>query len=148
MTNADSPVFQLIREEEGSVSHAYQDSLGYWTIGVGHLIDGRKGGKLSEACINYILAEDVAKATSDTQELLGHTWDGLNEVRRAVLVAMCFQLGPDGLEQFTTFLKYLEQGNFKGAAADALTTKWATQTPERAQRQMKMLSTGVWVTKK
>ena len=30
-----------LRLEEGEVLHAYQDSLGWWTIGVGHLIDGQ-----------------------------------------------------------------------------------------------------------
>ena len=27
-----------LENEEGRVRHAYQDHLGYWTIGVGHLI--------------------------------------------------------------------------------------------------------------
>lgn len=34
----------LLTSDEGRVPHAYQDHLGYWTIGVGHLIDRRKGG--------------------------------------------------------------------------------------------------------
>ena len=36
-----------LRREEGSRPHAYQDHLGFWTIGVGRLIDVRKGGGLS-----------------------------------------------------------------------------------------------------
>lgn len=39
---------QLIRDE-GNVPYAYSDSLGYLTIGVGFLIDKRKGGRLPEA---------------------------------------------------------------------------------------------------
>lgn len=36
--------------------HAYQDSLGYWTIGVGFLIDGRKGGRLPDAVRDFVLS--------------------------------------------------------------------------------------------
>ena len=34
-------IIALLSLHEGRVEHAYQDSLGYWTIGVGHLIDKR-----------------------------------------------------------------------------------------------------------
>lgn len=33
-----------LRQEEGSVPHAYQDHLGFWTIGIGRLVDQRKPG--------------------------------------------------------------------------------------------------------
>lgn len=38
---------QLIRDE-GDVPHVYQDSLGYWTIGVDFLIDKRKVGSINK----------------------------------------------------------------------------------------------------
>ena len=47
----------MLRRDEGRVRHAYQDHLGYWTIGVGRLIDQRKGGGLSEDEIDYLLTE-------------------------------------------------------------------------------------------
>ena len=34
--------------DEGRVSHVYKDSLGYYTIGIGHLVDQRKGGRSEE----------------------------------------------------------------------------------------------------
>jgi lysozyme len=36
-----------LRREEGEVLHVYKDHLGYLTIGVGRLIDKRKGGCIS-----------------------------------------------------------------------------------------------------
>jgi lysozyme len=51
---------QLIREE-GAESCAYQDSLGYWTIGVGRLIDSRKGGGLSNEEIDMLLENDIKR---------------------------------------------------------------------------------------
>ncbi len=38
----------LIEFHEGRVLHAYRDSLGFWTIGVGSLIDETKGAKLPD----------------------------------------------------------------------------------------------------
>ena len=51
---------QLLREE-GAESCAYQDSLGFWTIGVGRLIDSRKGGGLSNEEIDFLLENDIKR---------------------------------------------------------------------------------------
>jgi lysozyme len=40
-------IAEQLRRDEGEVLHAYQDKYGYWTIGVGRLIDARKGGGIS-----------------------------------------------------------------------------------------------------
>ena len=47
---------QLLEAREGRVAHAYIDSEGYTTIGVGRLIDKRKGGRLTDREIDYLLA--------------------------------------------------------------------------------------------
>jgi lysozyme len=62
---------ELIRQlkgDEGVVSHAYPDHLGYLTIGVGRLIDKRKGGGLRPDEISYLLNNDVDDRIN---ELLG-----------------------------------------------------------------------------
>lgn len=38
----------LLELDEGRVKCAYRDSLGFWTAGVGHLVDKRRGGKLPD----------------------------------------------------------------------------------------------------
>ena len=48
-----------LKLEEGEVLHAYQDSLGWWTIGVGHLIDGRKGGAIPPEISDALLEWDL-----------------------------------------------------------------------------------------
>lgn len=49
------PIWRTLETDEGRVPHAYQDHLGYWTIGVGHLIDKRKGGGLTPDEVDYLL---------------------------------------------------------------------------------------------
>lgn len=135
---------QLLNEEEGRVPHVYPDHLGFWTIGVGHLVDQRKGGRLPDHIIDALLTHDIEQAETGAATLPG--WDALNDVQRAVLISMVFQLGLDGVKGFRNMLAALGVGNLSKAAAHGRASKWARQdTPRRAERQMKILESGVWV---
>ena len=134
---------QLIRDE-GSVSHAYEDSLGFTTIGVGRLIDARRGGGLSDSEIGYLLSNDIEEKTA--QVLAALPWASkLSETRRAVLINMAFQLGINGLLKFKRALGSIEDGQYSEAAMEMLDSLWAQQTPERAKRLSKQMTTGEWV---
>jgi len=128
---------ELIRDE-GVVSHAYQDSLGYWTIGVGHLIDKRKGGGLSDIIIRMILQNDINEVTTELDERLPW-WRSLTEERQRVIVNMAFNLGVGGLLGFRKFLAALKVGNHEGAAIEMLDSLWATQVGDRATRLAGMI---------
>lgn len=135
---------QLLEDEEGRVAHAYQDSLGFWTIGVGRLIDKRKGGRLTDEEIDYLLANDIAEKTAELQRSL--VWlDGLDQVRRDTLIAMAFQMGTAGLLGFRNTLEMVRTGDYKGAGRGMLQSRWAQQTPLRAERMARQMETGVWV---
>lgn len=133
---------QLIREE-GRRKAAYQDHLGYWTIGVGRLIDGRKGGGLSDAEIDTLLENDITKASLALRQEL--PWfDQLNEARRAVLIQMAFQMGVAGLLAFKQTLAAARDERFSTAAENMRQSLWAKQTPERAKRLAYQMETGEW----
>jgi len=133
---------QLIRDE-GSVSHAYEDSLGFTTIGVGRLIDFRRGGGLRDGEIDFLLDNDIEEKTA--QVLAALPWASkLSETRRAVLINMAFQLGIGGLLQFKRALGSIEDGQYAEAAAEMLDSTWAKQTPARALRLAKQMETGEW----
>jgi lysozyme len=131
-----------LEQEEGRVRWAYQDSRGLWTIGIGTLID-RKGGGLEENEIDYLFNNRLVKKMTELAKALPWT-NQLDEVRRAALINMAYQMGTDGLLQFTTMLAHLKTGNYLLAYNDALDSKWAKQTPERAKRVATQLLTGVW----
>jgi lysozyme len=57
-------VIEQLTREEGKRRSAYQDHLGYWTIGVGRLIDARKGGGLSDEESTESLASCRASSPS------------------------------------------------------------------------------------
>jgi lysozyme len=136
-------LIQQLKNEEGSVAHAYQDSLGYWTIGVGRLIDERKGGKLYPDEIDYLLENDVKRATAGIEAAL--PWFHLlDERRQAVMIGMAFQMGVKGLLAFSTTLSHVRVGRYAEAAVAMLESTWARQTPERAARMSKQMETGEW----
>lgn len=140
MTNEE--FLAWLRKEEGVVKHAYQDHLGYWTIGVGRLIDKRKGGGLSDDEIDYLLNNDVEKKLKEVRAAL--PWfDKLTPNRKAVLVAMAFQMGTKGLLGFKNTLKMIENGEYEKAAKGMLNSKWAkSDSPARAKRTAELMRLG------
>lgn len=132
-----------LRRDEGEVLHAYQDHLGFWTIGIGRLIDQRKGGGLTKDEAAYLLGNDIAKFTTALRLRL--PWfDKLDEARQGVLANMVFQMGIEGLLGFKNTLGMIERGDYEGAADAMLASKWAQQTPARAGRLAEQMRTGVW----
>ena len=136
-------VVEQLRELEGVVPHAYQDHLGFWTIGVGRLIDKRKGGGLSADEIEYLLANDVRRCRAALRKEL--PWiDRLNEPRQAVLIGMAFQMGVSGLLEFKQTLRAVEDERWPTAAAEMMRSKWAQQTPKRAHLMARQMESGEW----
>lgn len=139
-----SELTRQLRGDEGVVAHAYQDHLGFWTIGVGRLIDSRKPGSgLRPEEITFLLNNDIDDRIRELGRRL--PWFlNLDPVRQGVLLNMSFQLGVDGLLGFKNTLKLVEQGRYAQAADGMLNSLWAKQTPERAQRLSEQMRTGVW----
>lgn len=134
----------LLEIEEGRVRHAYQDHLGFWTIGIGRLIDKRKGGGLSNAEIDYLLQNDIREKTAELVRALPWFSD-LDPVRKDTLVAMAFQMGTEGLLGFKNTLEMVRSGDYKAAGRGMMNSRWAQQTPIRAERMARQMESGLWV---
>lgn len=119
--------------EEGRVGHAYLDSLGFLTLGIGRLVDERKGGRISDAEINLLCSNDIDAKMAE-MDLRLPWWRVLSEVRQRVLLNMAFQMGVDGLAKFKNTLDYIHNGRYDDAAKGMLASMWAQQTPARALR--------------
>ena len=138
---------QLLRQlqrDEGFKDHAYQDHLGYWTIGFGRLIDERKGGHITLEEGLFFLNNDIDNKTEELLKRLPWVND-LDDARKGVLVNMAFQLGVDGLLKFKNTLELIKSGKYKEASDAMLDSLWAKQTPNRASRLSAQMKTGEWV---
>ena len=122
-----------LKSDEGWVPHAYQDHLGFWTIGYGFLIDERKGGQIPEHIGEDWLRWEVADRFDALHEELPWLHSQPESVIRA-LVNMTYQLGLSGVLRFKKMLSALEEGDREKAAEEALDSRWAEQTPNRAHR--------------
>ena len=125
---------------EGLELKPYNDSLGFATIGYGHLIAKRKvtpqdvkdfkGFTKEDA--GSLLIEDMAKKIAEVERRIPF-FSGLDSVRKTVIVGMAFQMGVDGLLQFKDTLKAVDQGRYKDAGIAMSNSLWARQTPGRAK---------------
>lgn len=131
-----------LRRDEGVKRYMYLDHLGFASVGVGRLIDQRRGGGLSDDEVDYLLANDIAKVKAGLDRAIPW-WRGLDPVRQRVLQNMGHQLGIGGVMNFRKFLAHAKAGRWAKAAAEMLDSSWAReQTPERAARLAQMMKTG------
>lgn len=135
---------KLVAEGEGRDSCVYRDSLGLFTIGVGALVDkSQLGAGLCDAAIDAQFEHDSAAARAIAARF--PHFAELNEVRQAVLISMAFQLSTKPL-YWPNFMAALEARDYMEAAKHGRDTDWwRVQTHQRAEREMTMLATGLWV---
>lgn len=129
--------------DEGLRLQSYKDSLGFLTIGVGRLIDPKKGGGISKDEAMLLLDNDIKAKTKQLQTALPWMLK-LCEARQGVLLNMAFQMGVEGLLKFKNTLAMIQAGKYEAAADGMLQSLWAKQTPLRATRLSLQMKTGVW----
>lgn len=110
---------QHLKQREGVRAKAYLDSVGIWTIGVGHTAMAgppkpKKGMILSDKEIDQILAHDLVQYEDGVERALKGV--KLKQHEFDALVSLCFNIG---IRNFTksSVVKELIAGN-KAKAAD------------------------------
>lgn len=134
---------EMLRIHEGVEKFAYKCSAGKITVGVGRNIDPDNGLGLSDDEIDYLLANDIQRVAIELQKNVP-AYDSLSDVRKSVLIDMCFNLGITRFMQFKNFLAAVESGEFVTASAEMLDSRWANQVGQRAQRLSKMMLDDEW----
>lgn len=126
-------VIKDLERMEGFIPHYYEDHLGFATIGIGRLIDKRRGGGISKKEAYYLLENDISRVSKELTINLSPWFSSAPEGVKRALINMCFQMGINGVLSFKNTLMLLRQGRYHEAADNALKSKWARQTPSRAQ---------------
>lgn len=119
-------LMKRLYDDEGYKECVYQDSLGYFTIGVGICVDKRvEGAGLQEEEINYILKNRINILHV---ELLNYSfYKNQKFPRQAALLNMAFNMGVGGLLGFKKMIKALENKDYEKAALEATRSRWAEQ---------------------
>lgn len=158
------PVSQVpdhILREEGLELSSYNDTEGVRTVGIGFNMESPhsrgvwksagidadfnavKAGKqsISQADAVKLAQASTRIALDDVKALVPNYYD-LSPRRREALLNMSYQLGRNRLSEFKNMLGSVRDGNFIRAAEAVRNSKYARQTPERANRIAAMLLSG------
>ena len=142
ISNSQKLVSQII-EHEGLIPYAYEDSMGFLTIGVGRLIDKRRGGKLSLDEIQYLLNNDIQETTASIKHF--RWYSNQDEVRQGVLVELAFNMGLPHLLGFSNMLAAISIKDYLLASKELVSSQWAKQvSTNRVQNLQHRLLTGTY----
>jgi lysozyme len=132
---------EALKADEGWVPHVYQDHLGFDTLGFGFLVDRRKGGRIPLPVAEFWLTFEIRERWMALDK--AHPWfRDLPTGVQAALVNMAYQLGVAGVLAFRKMWACLARFDYRGAAAEALDSRWAQQTPARARRVAAAIALG------
>lgn len=138
---------EMVALHEGWSDTIYRCPAGARTIGYGHNLEANPlpdvAAGITRERGRAILRADVRRVTAELLEAL--PWfEGLDEVRQAVLTDMAFNLGTRGLLLFQRTLRFCREGEYAEAAREMISSKWAAQVGDRARRLADMMRFGDW----
>lgn len=158
-----SDVFGMLKLDEGLKLKVYKDTEGYWTVGIGHLLTkkpsldvaisvldsqvGRKTqGSITEDEARKVFQSDVSAAIKSIQAdaTLNPIYKKYDGVRQQALINMVFQMGAAGTASFHNSLNLVANKSYALAGTNMRQSKWYRQTPNRAERVIKVLTTGTF----
>jgi lysozyme len=127
-----------IKLHEGLRLEAYPDSLGYMTIGYGHLLPRRsKIKRIDLRQAQAFFVEDLAEAIESAKVF---PWfEKLSENRKFVVIDMVFNLGVKKFRRFTDTVGYIAAGDPERAAGEMMRSLWFRQVGKRAERLQYMM---------
>lgn len=120
-----------IKQEEGFKGTVYKCTEGFDTIGYGTRLPLSE--KEAEMILEYRL--NILKSNLSSSlymlDIDKKAWD--------ILYNMVYQMGVKGVLNFKNMIKALEAKDYKRAGDEMLDSKWAKQTPARANRLSKAM---------
>jgi lysozyme len=144
--SSDADIMDMVKKHEGVRNKPYKDSLGLWTVGVGHLIgDGKTlppewNREFSDKEIMNLFQKDYTHHKEAAQAIPG--FNNLNTNGQAALIDLTFNMGPVWWKKWPTFTKQLSSGDIEGAAKNLEGSKWYGQVGSRAPKIVALLRAG------
>ena len=133
-----------IKYEEGIKYEIYNDSLGYKTFGVGHLVSASDpennmevGTEVSKERVDECFDADLQIAINDAETFCEDMQ--VDDNVKECVTHMVFQLGLPRLNKFKNFKQALLDGDIKTAQDEMKDSLWYRQTTNRAERLIEKL---------
>jgi lysozyme len=136
-------VYEQLKIDEGVVYKTYEDSLGYLTFGVGHLVlssdpeyRAALGTTIDEDRVHEVFEFDLDLHISECSKLYGCYWDGFPDEIQEILVNMCFNMGRTRLGKFKKMTAAMQNKDWVTAAKEGRDSAWYGQVGNRSERLM------------
>ena len=129
-------LLESVKRHEGFRDIPYLDTLNKRTVGYGHLCvedHWEDGKKYDKVYLEKILEDDLAYAINQGEGMCQDL--KVSDDAKSIICEMIFQLGGHGVSKFRNMWKALQQDppDYKEASVQMLDSRWAKQTPNRAQ---------------
>jgi lysozyme len=132
---SEEDIKQMIIAHEGKRYEPYKDSMGLWTVGIGHLIgDGKTlppewNRKFSEEEIMKLFDEDYRHHRLAAQRIPG--FDKIGTSGQGALTDLTFNMGPSWIEKWPILKGQLASLDLEGAASNLERSQWYAQVKSR-----------------
>ena len=131
-------ILESLKSEEGFKAHAYQDHLGWITVGFGRCIHPGVGLGITKAEAELLLVNDITRCLGEAQRAF-HWFHDSEQHIQMVIVELLFWIGLPKLRGFKRMLAALEERDYETAAKELLDSKLAQHVPGRAKRYSQRL---------
>ena len=136
-------LLESVKKHEGYRNKVYLDTLNKRTVGVGHLCveDFWEDGKeYEEDFLMGILEKDLQSAIDQADDMCKNLT--ISDDAKIIIIEMIFQLGGTGVSKFRKMWQALQQDppDYAEASVQMLDSRWAKQTPNRAQEMARHMS--------
>lgn len=145
ITNLDDAK-KMTMDFEGVRYRPYKDSLGLWTVGVGHLIgNGRSlppdmNREFSHEEVVNLFNADYEHHKKAAMSIPG--FGKFNKTGQAALVDLTFNMGPRWISKFKQTAKAIAAGNAEGTASGLENSLWYRQVGRRGPAIVSMIRAG------
>tara|TARA_B100002019_G_scaffold275029_1_gene272528 strand:- start:7015 stop:9132 length:2118 start_codon:yes stop_codon:yes gene_type:complete len=135
--NYDSFAKSMIKVHEGKRLEVYQDSLGFPTVGYGHLIDSGSpvkglnvGDTITDEKANQLFDDDYEHHKKAAEKIPGY--EKASGQQKAALIDLTFNMGPAWASGFPSFKKAFAAGDYETAGNELMDSAWYGQVGRRA----------------
>lgn len=133
----------MIKMHEGVRNRPYKDSLGLWTVGVGHLIgDGKSlppeyDRTFSDEEINALFDSDFEHHRKQAEKIPG--FNKMNEQGKGAMIDLTFNMGPEWPKKFKNAAAAIEKGDYETAGNELQNSLWYKQVGRRGATIVSMI---------
>ena len=136
-------LLESVKKHEGYRNKVYLDTLNKRTVGVGHLCVEdfwEEGKEYDEDFLMGILEKDLQSAIDQADDMCSNLT--ISDDAKIIIIEMIFQLGGTGVSKFRKMWQALQQDppDYAEASVQMLDSRWAKQTPNRAQEMARHMS--------